>query len=111
MKYDLLVISGGMLAVGIVIWGFSGHPNHAPRMHAAQEMKADPNLKLISEQPLHADRALGRHSRCTGELATSNRRWVFGRISRSGPRRAAENCGVNTANRGALIGIKPPTAI
>ena len=50
MKYDLLVISGGMLAVGIVIWGFSGHPNHAPRMHAAQEMTVDPNLKLISER-------------------------------------------------------------
>ena len=50
MKYDLLVISGGMLAVGIVIWGFLGNPSHVPRMHAAQEMKADPNLKLISEQ-------------------------------------------------------------
>ena len=50
MKYDLLVISGGMLAVGIVIWGFSGLPNHAPRMHAAQEMNVDPNLKLISER-------------------------------------------------------------
>ena len=72
MKYDLLVISGGMLAVGIVMWGFSGLPNHAPRMHAAQEMKVDPNLTL---KPLHADRALGRHGSplaMCGELATSN---------------------------------------
>ena len=86
MKYDLLVISGGMLAVGIVIWGFSGHPNHAPRMHAAQEMKADSEAYLRAK-PLHADRALvatGRGSRCTGELATANRRWVFGRICASG---------------------------
>ena len=47
---DLLVISGGLLAVGIVIWSFLGNPNHAPRMHAAQEMTVDPNLKLISER-------------------------------------------------------------
>jgi hypothetical protein len=52
MKYDLMVISGGMLAVGIVVWGFLGspNPNQVPRMHAAQEMKADPNLKLITER-------------------------------------------------------------
>jgi hypothetical protein len=42
MRQDLLVISGGMLAVGIVVWAFWGNPPNVPRMHTGQEMKADP---------------------------------------------------------------------
>jgi hypothetical protein len=30
MKRDLLIISGGILAVGTVIWGFWGNPDNAP---------------------------------------------------------------------------------
>ena len=93
MKYDLLVISGGMLAVGIVIWGFSGHPNHAPRMHAAQEMKADPNRDVRGN--LRRQTGVG----CSGEFVPQ----------------AATRCGnlwrKHLANARALIGIKPPTAI
>jgi hypothetical protein len=50
MRQDLLVISGGMLAFGIVVWAFWGNPPNVPRMHTGQEMKADPELKLVSER-------------------------------------------------------------
>jgi hypothetical protein len=50
MKRDLLVISAGMLVVGVVAWTFWGNPESMPRMHSVQEMKADPDLKLVSER-------------------------------------------------------------
>ena len=52
MKRDLWVLSGGTLAVGCVVWAVWGHPESLPRMHttALQEIKADPELKLVSER-------------------------------------------------------------
>jgi hypothetical protein len=50
MKRDVLVISSGMLAVGVVVWAFWGNPEIAPRMHTVQEMQAAPGLQLLSER-------------------------------------------------------------
>lgn len=50
MKRDLLVLSGGTLVVGCVVWVVWGNPESVPRMHSFQEMKADPELKLVSER-------------------------------------------------------------
>jgi hypothetical protein len=47
---DLLVISGGMLAVGVVVWAFWGHPESVSGMHPTQVMKSDAELKLVSER-------------------------------------------------------------
>jgi hypothetical protein len=51
MRRDLLAISGGMLAVGATVWALLwGNPDNPPRLRTAQEIKADPNLKLVSER-------------------------------------------------------------
>ena len=51
MKRDIFAISGGMIALGAVLWMFWGNPVHVPRMHPGhQELASDPALKLISEQ-------------------------------------------------------------
>ena len=54
MKRDLWVLSGGTLAVGCVVWVVWGHPESLPRMHTTTfqeiEIKADPDLKLVSER-------------------------------------------------------------
>jgi hypothetical protein len=50
MKRDLLVMSGGILALGLVMWTFWGNPGATPRMHTVQTLNQDPNVKLVSEQ-------------------------------------------------------------
>jgi hypothetical protein len=50
MRRDLLVISGGMLAVGVVVWAFCGNPESVSGMHPTQVMKSDAELKLVSER-------------------------------------------------------------
>jgi hypothetical protein len=50
MKRDLLTISGGTLALGVIAWIFWGNPENMPRMHTVQEIKAAPELKLVSER-------------------------------------------------------------
>ena len=50
MRRDLLAITGGMLAVGATVWAFWGNPDNPPRLRTAQEIKADPNSKLVSER-------------------------------------------------------------
>jgi hypothetical protein len=50
MKRDVLVISGGMLAVGVFVWAFWSNLEIAPSMHTVQEMQAAPGLKLLSER-------------------------------------------------------------
>ena len=52
MRRDLLLICSATLALGLISWTFWGNPEvgSAPRMHPAQSLKADPNLKLISER-------------------------------------------------------------
>lgn len=51
MGRDLLVISGGIVALGLVGWTFWGNPEigTVPRMHTVQSLQSDPNLKLVSE--------------------------------------------------------------
>jgi len=39
-----------MLAVGTVFWAVWGNPENVPRMHIVKEMKAAPELKLVSER-------------------------------------------------------------
>ena len=39
-----------MLAVGATVWAFWGNPDYPPRLRTAQEIKTDPNLKLVSER-------------------------------------------------------------
>jgi hypothetical protein len=53
MKLDLLIISGGILAVGAVIWGFWGNPDNTPRAHSAEALNADPQLKLVSQRSMY----------------------------------------------------------
>ena len=51
MKRDILAISGGMIALGAVMWIYWGNPASPPRTQIVhQELAADPDLKLISER-------------------------------------------------------------
>ena len=52
MRRDLLLICNAILALGLISWTFWGNPEmgSVPRMHTAQSLEADPNLKLISER-------------------------------------------------------------
>jgi len=50
MKRDLLIICGGLFAVGLVFWAFWGNPQNGPRLHTAQSLQAEPDLTLISER-------------------------------------------------------------
>jgi hypothetical protein len=49
MKQDLFAIGSGFLAVGVFIWAVWGNPE-MPSRHAAQQINADHDLKLVSEQ-------------------------------------------------------------
>jgi hypothetical protein len=59
MKRDVLVISGGMLAVGVVVWAFWGNPEiappHAYRPRDASRLGTQARLRT---KPLHADGTL-----------------------------------------------------
>jgi hypothetical protein len=51
MKRDLWLTGSGVLACGAVVWIFWGNPENLHRMHAvAQEISADPALKLVSQK-------------------------------------------------------------
>jgi hypothetical protein len=51
MKQDVLAISGGMIAVAVVLWIFWGNPANVKRTPASyQELGSDPALKLVSER-------------------------------------------------------------
>ena len=51
MKRDILAISGGMIALGAVMWTYWGNPVSAPRTPIVhQELAADPDLKLVTER-------------------------------------------------------------
>jgi hypothetical protein len=42
---------GGIVAVGLAIWGLWGNPRHsAPKKHVAQHLNVDPELKIVSER-------------------------------------------------------------
>ena len=47
---DLFIVGGGIVAVGLAIWGLWGSPQHSPpKAHVAQELNVDPDLKRITE--------------------------------------------------------------
>ena len=47
---DLLIVGGGIVAVGLAIWGLSSNPEHnAPKAQVAQELNVDPELRRITE--------------------------------------------------------------
>ena len=48
-------VGGGIVAVGLAIWGLWGNPLHGPpKQLAAWQSNVDPELKLVSERsPLH----------------------------------------------------------
>jgi hypothetical protein len=47
MKQDLFIVGGGIVAVGLAVWGLWGNPRHsAPKEHVAQHLK----LKIVSER-------------------------------------------------------------
>jgi hypothetical protein len=51
MKQDLFLVGGGIVAVGLAIWGLWGIPRHnAPKEHVAQHLNVDPELKIVSER-------------------------------------------------------------
>jgi hypothetical protein len=50
MKQDVWVIAVGMLAIGFAAWAVWGNPESAPRVHAAHEIQASPEIKLVSER-------------------------------------------------------------
>jgi hypothetical protein len=52
MKHDLLAVGGGFLAIGVFLWAIWGDPE-IPKPYTAQQIVADPELKLISEQNLY----------------------------------------------------------
>jgi hypothetical protein len=50
MRQDLLMVGGGIVAIGLAIWGLWGSPQHnAPKAQVAQELNVDPELKRITE--------------------------------------------------------------
>ena len=50
MRQDLLFVCGGIIAVGLAIWGVWGNPQHsAPKVQVARELNVDPELKRITE--------------------------------------------------------------
>ena len=51
MRQDLFIIGGGTVGVLLVLWGLWGNPQHsAPKAQVAQELNADPELKLVTER-------------------------------------------------------------
>jgi hypothetical protein len=50
MKRELLVMSGGMLAFGLVLRVFWGNLENVPRMHAAQTLDPDPDSKFVTQR-------------------------------------------------------------
>jgi hypothetical protein len=50
MKRDLLAISFGMLAVGVMTWSFWGNPRGTSPVHAVQMLHKDPIVKFVSER-------------------------------------------------------------
>ena len=51
MKQDVLAISGGMVALGAVVWMFWGNPVNVTRAPVGeQQLGSDPGLKLVSER-------------------------------------------------------------
>jgi hypothetical protein len=53
MKRDLLVMSGAVLALGLVMWTFRGNPemSSAPNVRTVQSFDTgDPDLKFVSER-------------------------------------------------------------
>lgn len=51
MTRDLMIISGGLVAISIISWASLSDPAPVPKMHAAQQtLYYDPNLKLVSEE-------------------------------------------------------------
>jgi hypothetical protein len=51
MRRDLMIISGGLVALSIISWASLKNPAPVPTMHTAQQtLYHDPNLNLVSEQ-------------------------------------------------------------
>jgi len=53
MRRDLLVISGAIMALGLVMWTFWGNPEmtSVPNVRAVQSLEpADPDLLLATEK-------------------------------------------------------------
>jgi hypothetical protein len=50
MKRDIAVMSGGILAIGAVVWVFWGNPETATRTSSVHKMNVAPELKLVSER-------------------------------------------------------------
>jgi hypothetical protein len=51
MTRDLMIISGGLVAISIISWVSLRDPAPVPTMHTAQQtLDHDPNLNLVSEQ-------------------------------------------------------------
>jgi hypothetical protein len=50
MKRDIGVMSGGILAIGAVMWAFWGNPETANRTSVIRKLDIAPELKLVSER-------------------------------------------------------------
>jgi hypothetical protein len=51
MKQDLVMVRGGIVAVGLAIWFLGGKLGHSgPKEHVAQHLNVDPELKIASER-------------------------------------------------------------
>lgn len=70
MKRDVLVISGGMLAVGVVVWAFWGNPEIAPACIPSRAASRPGTQAPLRTKPLHADGTLaaGRQVKAPPDL-------------------------------------------
>jgi hypothetical protein len=52
MRHDLLLVAGGIVAMGLTMWVFFGNPpkHSAPGLLVVQRLDDDPELKVISER-------------------------------------------------------------
>lgn len=50
MTRDLMIVSGGLVAISIISWASLRDPAPVPTMHTAQPLYHDPHLNLVSEQ-------------------------------------------------------------
>jgi hypothetical protein len=54
MQRDLIIVSGGLVAISIISWASLKDPARVPTMHTVQEtLYHDPQLNLVSEQSPH----------------------------------------------------------
>jgi hypothetical protein len=50
MRQDLFIVGGGIVVVGLAVWGLWGNPQHKPpKAQVAHQLNVAPELKMVTE--------------------------------------------------------------